>query len=75
MFKRLKEQWLYDTRYIDIKKKIRIALRKVFKLKMWHDDPLNAKPYAAYVVKTVNRYLSEYEISTVVEIGCGYWKY
>ena len=71
MFAKLKEQWIYDDRYIEIKKAIRVLLRKIYKLKPWHDDPLNAKPYAAYIVKNINSRIEEENIRSVVEIGCG----
>lgn len=62
-------KWLFSQELIPCKKKLRHYLGKVFKLKSWHDDPLNAKPYAMWTLKQIEK--NKKKDLNCVEIGCG----
>ena len=63
-----RSKWLFSHELISYKKIVRHYLGKVFKLRPWHEDPLNAKPYAIWTLKQIEKKDLNF---CCVEIGCG----
>ena len=69
---KMRQSWRFDRRWITLKRNLRSALCKAFRVKKWHVDPLNSKPYAVYAVKTIDSFFGEIDRNSIcVEIGCG----
>lgn len=80
------EKWLVESKCAGIIKKFLYRLLQVgFKFSSWHIVPINERPYALEVYKTLNNYIEKFELphAPIVEVGCGLgdvidslkWKY
>lgn len=62
-------KWRFDIEMTAYKTCARKMLRYVYGLKPWHDTPLNAKPYAVWIVKQLNSCINA--DGCYAEVGCG----
>lgn len=80
------EEWLVESKYAGILKKLLYQLlRLTFKFSSWHIVPINERPYALEVYRTLNHYVEKFKLpyAPIVEVGCGLgdiigslrWKY
>lgn len=68
------EEWWIEGRCAGtIKKLLYRLLRFGFKFSVWHIVPINERPYALEVYKTLNTYIEKFEWPhmPIVEVGCG----
>ena len=68
------ERWLMESEYAGIaKKKLYKILRSRFEFSEWHIVPINERPYALEVYKTLNHYIDRFDFpyAPIVEVGCG----
>ena len=79
-------EWLIESRCAGTIKRILYSLlRLLFKFGSWHVVPINQRPYALEIYRTLNNYIEKIKLHYVpiVEVGCGLgdiigslrWKY
>lgn len=57
---------------VELKKIYYGIFQKIFGFNAWHKIPIEARPYALYLVKKVNQLISEGNLKEeIVEVGCG----
>lgn len=68
------EDWLVESKCAGtIKKILYRLLRFVYGFSSWHVIPINERPYALEVYRTLNNYIekSKFSNAPIVEVGCG----
>lgn len=67
-----KENWLYDKKWLPLKRSIRHFLKVVFGLKPWHEYTIYDKKYINFILDSVSEFrLLNNRKGMCVEIGCG----
>lgn len=67
----IQNYWISDARIGNIKRKVLFILKKRYQFAEWHLAPINDRPYAREVVRSVQEYADKGKINSIVEIGCG----
>lgn len=69
------ERWFVESKFAGIIKKVLYQLMQYrFKFSMWHIMPINERPYALEVYRTLNHYINKpgiFHNEPMVEVGCG----
>lgn len=68
------KKWLIESKCAGvIKKYVYSFLCLWFKFSSWHVVPMNQRPYALEIYRTLNNYIEKFEFpySPMVEVGCG----
>ncbi len=72
MFENINELWISDWEVGRLKRCFLVFFQKIFGFGKWHLSPINERPYAQYVVRSINRMINDGDIrGDIVEIGCG----
>ena len=72
MFEDINELWISDWEIGRLKRGILVVFQRLYGFGEWHLAPINERPYAQYVVRSINTMISDGIIrGNIVEVGCG----
>lgn len=67
-------KWLVTSKYAGTIKMLLYRLfRFIFKFSSWHIVPINKRPYALEIYRTLDNYIKKYDLphAPIIEVGCG----